>query len=60
MLVVGYKTLQEGPNAGQEVWIIKNSWGTEKWGKKMGGYFLLRKNYGNQCGVASEASYPIV
>jgi cathepsin L len=53
VLVVGYKTLPDK----REVWIIKNSWGKD-WGDD--GYFLLPKNAGNQCGVATMASFPML
>ncbi|XP_078411790.1 procathepsin L-like isoform X1 [Cetorhinus maximus] len=55
VLVVGYGTY-EG-EATQNYWIIKNSWG-KKWG--MNGYMLLAKDTNNQCGIATNAVYPLV
>ncbi|NWT73789.1 CATL1 protein, partial [Prunella himalayana] len=55
MLLVGYNTIQQG-NSSVSYWILKNSW-SEGWGDK--GYMFLRKDAGNQCGVASDASYPL-
>ncbi|XP_028989015.1 cathepsin K-like [Betta splendens] len=48
MLLVGYK---------EKHWIVKNSWG-EDWGKK--GYIKIARNHDNHCGIASDASYPLV
>nr|CAI5831683.1 unnamed protein product [Callosobruchus analis] len=52
VLVVGY-----GEEKGIEYWLVKNSWGTG-WGDQ--GYFKLKKNDKNTCGIATESSYPIV
>ncbi len=51
VLVVGF-----GEEKGEEYFLVKNSWG-EKWG--MNGYFMINRK-DNLCGIATEASYPIV
>nr|XP_020649936.1 cathepsin L1-like isoform X2 [Pogona vitticeps] len=56
VLSVGYGAVQEGGTL-TEYWILKNSW-SEKWGE--GGYMRLVKGLDNHCGVASQASYPVV
>ncbi|NXY16979.1 CATL1 protein, partial [Atrichornis clamosus] len=55
MLLVGYDTAQMG-KCNVSYWILKNSW-SELWGEK--GYMSLLKDAGNQCGVASDGSYPL-
>jgi len=50
--IIGY-----GQQGKDQYYIIKNMWGTD-WG--MQGYALMARNRGNNCGLATMASYPVV
>lgn len=52
ILVVGY-----GREWGVDYWLLKNSW-TTLWGNQ--GYMKMARNRGNMCGIAHEASFPLV
>jgi len=53
VLVVGYGT----DDVGGDFWLVKNSWSTY-WGDE--GYIKMARNRNNNCGIATQATYPIV
>jgi cathepsin L len=51
LLAIGY-----GTEAGVDYWLCQNNWGTD-WGIR--GYIMMVRNKANQCGIASNAAYPV-
>jgi cathepsin L len=50
--VVGYG---HDASSNLDYWIVKNSWGGD-WGQE--GYIWMARNLNNQCGIATDATYP--
>mmetsp|Transcript_906 Transcript_906/g.1583 ORF Transcript_906/g.1583 Transcript_906/m.1583 type:complete len:109 (+) Transcript_906:281-607(+) len=44
-------------HADGKYWTLKNSWGID-WGKQ--GYFHFARDGNNQCGIESDAKYPVM
>ena len=57
MLAVGYGMHKGVEGMSGAYWMVKNSWG-ETWGDS--GYIMMARNMENNCGIATDASYPIV
>jgi len=57
VLAVGYGSANETAWGPKDFWLVKNSWG-KTWGQA--GYINMARNWRNTCGIATQASYPVV
>eukprot|EP01133_Synstelium_polycarpum_P010223 gene10223-11910_t len=46
-----------GTQTSESYWIVRNDWGTDR---GLQGYILKSKDRSNNCGIASQASFPIL